>query len=201
MKTIFKLKVMLSLSSILLLSSLFSLSAEAQEFEGPKAFQDLMKMQTDMNGVWLGEAEVYDQQTGQIRHATFRREMGNGPLPHTFYNAGYTEWEDGTRIPGYEIMGVREDGALLRQMVFQGNTSSYKEEVVIDYAFTGDNEWTLTFLEYMEGVQGINGPGIFQVLFEYSGDKLIITRSIAYGAKPDRDWEVRAEFYRQEEAE
>lgn len=196
MKSTWRLGTALLLACMTLVLGQTSMAADTLQAKDPAAYKDLIRIKNSLIGRWIGESRYYDSIAGGFNNSSLVRNISKGPLPHTFVIDGTNELQDGSMIAGYEIMGVRADGAVIRQILFYGDRSIFKEEVVLDYSIESDDVWTLNLLEYLDGGKGSDGPGLLKVSFERTGDSWTITKSLV-GESWGRQWESRTEMRRQ----
>lgn len=183
-------------SGFVLLSLPVASIADSSVAQEAAAYKDIVRMKVSLLGRWVGETQTPGAKNGEILTSGLERTVSRGPLPHTFVIEGVNSLPDGSRVAGYEMMGVRADGAVIRQLLLVENRSIFKQEFILDYAIRDDTSWTLQMLESLDGGKGSDGPGLLYVSFERKGDTWMVTKS-AVGASGDRPWVSKTIMLRQ----
>lgn len=167
--------------------------------EETQEYRDLLRIINSMVGYWEGTSQYYDRETGELKSARSVHTIAKGPMSYVFSIHGLTHFEDGRVNETYEVMGVRYDGGVIRQLNLHDKSATFKEEIVLGYNIKSDNDWTMRFLEVREGVKGQAGPGLLTVSFKFSGDTFTIEKTQDYGVSSSHDFELAATMYRKPE--
>lgn len=175
--------------------SISSVSSIADDKISQQA-KDLVTMINAMVGTWVGDVEYYDRNTGTMKRATAEHVISTTPIPTSFsIYAKFFRKDGGDPLIRYEVMGVRGDGAVIRMIDYREYDSHLKNEVVLDYSMEDENNWSMTFLEDLEG-NGENqaGPVLRRVQLVFSGDSFTIKKTTL--TPSDRPFDIFAKVKR-----